>query len=98
MAILLWIVRILAFLFLARFVLRILFGARPATRPRAGGPRAEAPERVGGTLVRDPHCGTYLPESRAIAVRSGDETRYFCSTACRDAYVEGRETASTVAH
>jgi YHS domain-containing protein len=44
------------------------------------------PERLGGTLVRDPHCGTYILESTALQVRAGHETLHFCSAACRDAY------------
>jgi YHS domain-containing protein len=36
--------------------------------------------------VRDPQCGTYLPQTRAIRVGSGSDAQYFCSAACRDAY------------
>jgi hypothetical protein len=43
-------------------------------------------ERKGGTLVRDPNCGTYIPEARAITLGSGSHALHFCSAACRDAY------------
>ena len=85
MGVLIWIVRALAVLLLLRFVLRALFGPKRqmgGARPR-GGP---APERLGGELVRDPHCGTYIPKSRAVVVGSGPDAQYFCSTKCRDAY------------
>jgi YHS domain-containing protein len=36
--------------------------------------------------VQDPQCGTYLPKSRALMIGSGDDAKYFCSPACRDAY------------
>ncbi len=53
-------------------------------RPPQGGQTTRPPERIGGTLVQDPQCGTYLPRERAIAVTSGGSTQYFCSDTCRD--------------
>jgi hypothetical protein len=73
----------LVLFFIVRMILRLVTGGRPARSPRSP---ASTPERSGGTLVRDPQCGTYIPESRAIRVGSGDRTQYFCSTDCRDAY------------
>ena len=86
MAVLIWIARAIILLIIIRFVLRLLFGAgRSASRPQARG--ASGPtERVGGELVRDPQCGTYVPKARALAVGTGAETTYFCSVACRDAF------------
>ena len=88
MSAILWVLRALAVLLALRFLLRLLFGQvrpggagrGPAPRPRTGG------ERVGGELVRDPQCGTYVARSRAVEIGSGAGTLYFCSTACRDAY------------
>ena len=83
--VLLWILRILILLLVLRFVLQLVFGsAKPATRRKRK--TAKAPERLGGELVRDPQCGTYVPKARAITVGSGPETKYFCSTTCRDTY------------
>ena len=73
---------LIAFLLIRMFV-RLLSGSRSVQRPPAG---ARPREVAGGTLVRDPQCGTYVPESRALRVQSGQQTLYFCSTACRDAY------------
>jgi hypothetical protein len=78
-----WLADILIVFLVVRAILRLVLGARtPARRP----PSASVPERLGGTLVRDPQCGTYVPESRAIRVGSGARALYFCSAACRDAY------------
>ena len=86
MTAILWIVRILVILFLIRMVLRVLF-PRGIQAPRAPRTTSRGPvERSGGTLVRDPHCGTYIPESRALTVGSGESILYFCSAECRDAY------------
>ena len=83
--VLLWILRILILLLVLRFVLRLVFGSGTVVKRGPARP-ASAPERLGGELVRDPQCGTYVPKARAIAVGSGPETKYFCSTTCRDKY------------
>jgi hypothetical protein len=82
-----WIVRLLLLMFVVRLVANAIFGSRPrqARRTPPAGPAGPV-ERAGGTLVRDPQCGTYLPQARAIRVGSGSDAHYFCSTACRDAY------------
>lgn len=84
--VLFWILRVLFVLFIIRLVLRAL-GIGQA--PRAPQQRTRRMEHAGGTLVQDPQCGTYLPQSRALALGRGDETKYFCSPACRDAYLAG---------
>jgi hypothetical protein len=88
--ILLWIVRAFAILLLIRMILRGLFGSRPTAARTQGGPagRPRAQERIGGELVRDPNCGTYIPKARALVVGSGEAAQYFCSTECRDAYAK----------
>jgi uncharacterized protein len=84
---LLWIVRLLVLLLIVRFVVTMI---RQAALYSKGGPKPTAgrskrqPERIGGTLVQDPQCGTYLPKDRAIAVTSGGGIQYFCSDKCRD--------------
>ena len=57
-------------------------GGGDAAPPRPGGRSPQS----SGTLVRDPVCGTYLPQSRALTVGNGESTIYFCSAECRDAY------------
>jgi hypothetical protein len=81
-AFLIWLVRLLILLLIIRLLMRGLSSMRQMgsrTPPRV-------PERAGGTLVRDPQCGTYIPESSALAVGSGPNAMHFCSPACRDAW------------
>ena len=78
-----WLFDVLIIIFVIRAIMRLVTGGSAPARPRE---RTSVPERSGGTLVRDPQCGTYVPESRAIRLGSGAQARYFCSTACRDAY------------
>jgi uncharacterized protein len=95
--ILFWIVRALAVLLLVRMLLRALFGSRPpATRASGGAGRPHTPERIGGELVRDPQCGTYIPKARAIVSGSGDAALYFCSTQCRDEFAKVRSSKAEV--
>jgi len=92
-------VRLLQFLFdvlvaivVIRLISRLLFRSRSATRRGTAPP--QTPERSGGTLVRDPQCGTYIPESRAIQARTGNRVLFFCSPACRDAYLAAIQPAA----
>jgi YHS domain-containing protein len=80
-----WIGRALFVLFIFRVVARLFSsgGARPASHRSA--PTGNA-EREGGTLVRDPQCGTHVPKSRSFQVGHGATALYFCSTDCRDKY------------
>jgi uncharacterized protein len=98
--ILFWIVRVLAILLLIRMILRGLFAARSSKARTQGRPapgdRARGQERIGGELVRDPNCGTYIPKTRAFVVGSGDAAQYFCSTECRDAYAKVQSSKSEV--
>lgn len=90
MSLLLWIVRLVAVILIIRFVMSAFAGAR--RKPAASAPRQpnRPPERLGGTLVRDPQCGTYLPQDRAIVVTKGGTTEYFCSAKCRDEWTVQR--------
>jgi uncharacterized protein len=85
-----WIFRILLILFIIRLVLRFLAGAmRPSAPPPPRAPRTP-PTIEGGQLVRDPHCGTYIPISRALRSGPASDPVYFCSAACRDAWASGK--------
>jgi YHS domain-containing protein len=55
-------------------------------RRRPAGARADAP-RFEGAMVRDRVCQTFVPRARALSVRAGDGEHFFCSAACRDAFL-----------
>ena len=96
MAELAWLVRAIVILLIIRVVLRLLLPRRSqggAGRPRPRG--AEMPERAGGALVRDPHCGTYVAQSRALKVGIGANAQYFCSAACRDAFAAAHDSVAS---
>jgi hypothetical protein len=47
--------------------------------------------RTARRLVRDPVCGMHVAEVLAVPLRDGGELVHFCSVACRDEYVNGRQ-------
>jgi len=91
--ILLWILRVLVVLFVLRLLLRAIFPRGIAAPGAPGGPRRTRTERIGGELVRDPQCGTYVPKARAVIAGTGSKALYFCSTTCRDKYFSAEAAA-----
>jgi YHS domain-containing protein len=81
---LLWFLRIVVIAIVLRALFRLIAAWQ---RPRAGRSPRPARERPGGTLVRDPQCGTYIPPSSALKLVTAGDTQYFCSEKCRDAYL-----------
>ena len=92
MSALLWIVRVLVILFVIRLVVSFLRGTLVASRtPTTRRGPSGTPERMGGKLVRDPECGTYIPEERAVRYGRGDRAEFFCSVECRDKWLARTE-------
>lgn len=77
----------LLFIFLARFVSRLIRGIIDgATSPNAGQhQRATNPPAV--KMIADPICGTYVVPGKALQLARGGQTHYFCSDKCRDEWV-----------
>ena len=65
-------------------VFRLLTGrSQPPSAPRG----SRSPKsREGEEMVQDPQCGTFVPRGDAVSAVVRGKRRYFCSTACRDAY------------
>jgi YHS domain-containing protein len=71
----------LLILFLGRAVWRLLVGVvEGASGTRTG--RTGVP-RQGARMVRDPVCGTFVVQSRALSADSRGEIAWFCSEDCR---------------
>jgi hypothetical protein len=90
MTLLFWIVRLVIIILVVRMVVQLFSGRTRVGRGRQPRQAPRPQERLGGTLVRDPHCGTYVPQDRAIAVGSAPDLVYFCSPGCRDAWKVAR--------
>jgi YHS domain-containing protein len=83
-----WLIRLLLILLLIVVVLQALgrllqgffegvTGRPPGRRGRRGVPA------TGAAMVRDPVCGTFVVQSRALTAARRGETAWFCSEQCR---------------
>ena len=77
----------LLFILFLRSVLARLFSSRrkPARRTASNQP-PPPPKHTGGTLYKDPVCGTYVSGDSAVTLTLNGETLYFCSRECWDKY------------
>ena len=71
-------VRIVAVLLIARFVLRFVAAV---VQGYQGAPRREPPATE---MVRDRVCDTFLPRSRALMAIVDGREQHFCSPECRE--------------
>jgi YHS domain-containing protein len=55
----------------------------PGPRPAAG----SGPDTVEDLMVKDPYCQVYFPKREAVHARIGGEDVYFCSSDCRDKFL-----------
>lgn len=76
-----WFLRFLLGLLVVRLVWRFLSSMVSG----AAGPRRVPPQRA-VPLVRDPVCGTFVDQSRALTTKRGGAVHYFCSEGCRREY------------
>lgn len=70
----------------SRFVARQMGGTNGGAAKAGSGKTANAP--AGGTLVCDPHTGTYVDPKHAVQSKVRGKVHYFESEASRDAYVK----------
>ena len=76
-----WLIRFLLVMLLVRLVWKFLSGVVQGAARR---PQVSAAKGV--PLVRDPVCGTYIDQARALTLRRKGEMHYFCSENCRTAF------------
>jgi YHS domain-containing protein len=81
---------------LRRVLAWMLRGSMPAAQAAAGaGVGSGSGDTQNGVaarrLVRDPVCGMHVAEVLAVSLRESGELLHFCSLACRDRYMNGRE-------
>ena len=77
--------------FLARAFWQLVDGV---VEGATGQPRRQRRSR-GIAMARDPVCGTFVVPDRAVAMSVAGQQLYFCSTACRDRYRDGRRAGAT---
>ena len=67
----------------AGFLLKLMRGLPPAENP----PPASS---VAAELIQDPQCGSWFLKERGVQAKVHGKTMYFCSDACRDAWLKRR--------
>jgi YHS domain-containing protein len=81
-----WLLRLLLFLLLMVVVMqalvRIASGFMDGLSGRSSRGRSRVPTK-GTAMVRDPVCGTFVVQSRALTAVRGRHTAWFCSEDCR---------------
>jgi uncharacterized protein len=75
-------IRLVLVWFVLRAVMRLVRGIAQGLQAP---PAPNAPQAM--PLVRDPVCGTFVVPANAVVSGSGAQMRYFCSEACRRAYL-----------
>jgi uncharacterized protein len=81
---------VLAVWFLYRLLRRWMTGGRGGSLGGAPGAKGRAAAEVMDVMVQDPQCGIYLPRHEGLRVQTGGGEHFFCSEACRDAYLAGQ--------
>lgn len=54
----------------------------------SGGKKRSPQAPVGGTLHKDPVCGTFVSEAVAVKQVARGQTHYFCSEECRGKFLQ----------
>lgn len=47
-------------------------------------------DKIDDIMIKDPFCEAYFPKRNGVRLRFNGEDLYFCSTECRDKFLESR--------
>ncbi len=81
-----WLVRFILLSLLITLVVRAAFRlfAGIVEGASGAGPGTATPATT--KMVKDPVCGTYVVQSKALTASRGDQTAWFCSPECQQAW------------
>ena len=68
-----------------KFAKAVIF-SKPQTARKV---RQQSAGQIDDIMVKDPFCETYFPKRDGIHLKFEDKDLYFCSTDCRDKFIEG---------
>ena len=74
-----------------KFAKAVIFSKPPPARKV----RQQSAGQIDDIMVKDPHCETYFPKRDGIHLKFEEEDLYFCSTDCRDKYIEEHSNSNT---
>jgi YHS domain-containing protein len=86
-----FLLRVALFLILIAVVLRSAYRFLEGVIEGATGVSPAASRRqVASHMVKDPVCGTYVVQGRALTAVRGQQTAWFCSPRCQQAWLQGK--------
>ena len=78
-----WLIRLLLAVLVIRVVWYFVSGLITGVRKQSPSSTEDSV-----ALVKDPVCGTYIRRVDALSFRAGQETHYFCSERCQQAFMK----------
>ena len=81
-----WLVRFILFTILITLVVRAVMKFFGGVVEGASGRPRRTPMPPAARMVKDPVCGTYVVQERALVASRGSETAWFCSPECQKAW------------
>jgi YHS domain-containing protein len=84
-----WLIRAILVFLLVLLVVRAAWRLLAGVVEGASGRASGVPQR-GTPMVRDPVCGTFVVQSRALTATARGETAWFCSEDCRRRWTSER--------
>jgi YHS domain-containing protein len=81
-----WLVRVILFTILITLVVRAVMRFFGGVVEGASGRRRPTSMPPAARMVKDPVCGTYVVQDRALVASRGAETAWFCSAECQKAW------------
>jgi YHS domain-containing protein len=84
-----WLIRAILVFLLVLLIVRAVWRLVAGIMEGASRGRHGVPER-GARMVRDPVCGTFVVQSRALTATARGETAWFCSEDCRRRWTSER--------
>ena len=78
-----WLIRLLLAVLVIRVVWYFVSGLITGVRKQSPGPTEDSV-----ALVKAPVCGMYIRRVDALSARAGQETHYFCSERCQQAFMK----------
>jgi YHS domain-containing protein len=84
-----WLIRAILVFLLVLLIVRAVWRLAAGIVEGASRGRDGVPER-GARMVRDPVCGTFVVQSRALTATTRGETAWFCSEDCRRRWTSER--------
>jgi YHS domain-containing protein len=85
-----FLLRVALFLILIAVVLRSAYRFLGGVIEGATGSSAAASRQIAGHMVKDPVCGTYVVQGRALSAVRGQQPAWFCSPRCQQAWLQGK--------